>query len=309
MKLVSLHHVRFKVTDLDETERFAADFGLKTVSKTGGTLIMRTSGGDAFSYIAEQAPARAFLGLGFSVESAADLEEAVSRHGATPIRALDTPGGGHGVTLIDPESLRIELVAGITESTLAPLHKPLALNIPSDRPRLNAPQNFRPLEPARLFRLGHVGVYVKDFAAMSAWYQQVLGLLPSDTMYVGDPQAKVVGFFRLNRGEALVDHHSLFLAQAGKTDCHHISFEAQDFEAQFRAHRWLAQRGWELNWGVGRHPLGSHIFDVWFSPDRYRFETFSDTDVLDASKPPGNYEVKEMDMDLWSSDPPDRYFA
>ncbi len=309
MKLVALHHVHFTVTDLDKTERFASDFGLKTASKTNSRLVMRTIGGDAFSYIADLAPARGFLGLGFSVESEADLEEAVSRHGATSIHTLDTPGGGKGVRLTDPEGLQVDLVAGIAETHLEPLHKPLALNIPSNRSRLNASQNFRPLEPARLFRLGHVGLYVKDLAAMSAWYERVLGLLISDTMYIGDPEKKVTVFFRLNRGEALVDHHSLFLAQADKTDCHHISFEAQDFEAQFTAHRWLKQRGWESNWGVGRHPLGSHIFDVWFDPDRYRFETFSDTDVLDASKPPGNYEATTQDMDLWSSDPPDRYFA
>lgn len=270
---------------------------------------MKTAGGEAFCYVAELAAKRAFLGLAFTVDSRAQLEEA-ERLGATPIRELTTPGGGWGVTLTDPEGLCVHLVTGIAEESRQPGQAPLAINLPDRKTRKHVAQITRELGPATLFRLGHIGLYVRDFAVMAAWYQDVLGLLPSDTMHLPDqPDRKVVGFLRVDRGAELVDHHTMFLGQFGKTDCHHISFEIQDFEAQFIAHRWLEKQGWPPNWGVGRHPLGSHVFDLWFDPDGYRFETFSDTDVVDAGRKPGNHDLHHSQMDLWSSDSPERYFA
>lgn len=310
MKVCALHHVRFAATDLDKTEAFGTDFGLITVSRTASELIMRTSGGDAFCYVAEQASERGFLGLAFTVDSMAALEEAVARHGASPIKPLETPGGGWGVSLTDPEGLRVDLVFGVATQPGERGSAPITLNRPDRRDRVNAAQSKRDLGPATLYRLGHVGLYVRNYATASAWYQDVLGLLVSDTMHVPTkPDEKVVGFLRIDAGDQLVDHHSLFLAQFDRTDCHHISFEIQDFEAQFMAHRWLEKQGWELNWGVGRHPLGSHVFDTWFGPDKYRWETFSDTDVVDAGRSAENYDIHYAEMDMWSSDSPERYFA
>lgn len=310
MKVTALHHVRFAVTDLDAAERFGRDFGLHVVERSPDRCVMRTNGGDAFSYIGEAAPARGFLGLAFTVAHREDLEEAVTRHGATPIRVLDTPGGGWGVTLTDPEGLRVDLVTGIADGEAAPSHPLLMLNTPGNVSRHHAAQSTRPHGPAMLYRLGHAGLYVRELGRMLEWYCSVLGLLVSDTMHMPhEPGRQVVGFLRLDRGDALVDHHTLFLAQSGKTDCHHISFETQDFEAQFSAHRWLMERGWTPNWGVGRHPLGSHVFDVWFDPDAYRWETFSDTDLVDATRQAGNHDIHGAQIDLWRSDPPDRYFA
>ncbi len=309
MRVKSLHHVSFAVTNLAQTRRFAQDFGLHTVSDDGQRLFMRTSGGDAWCYRAEQADARAFLGFGFAVESEDDLAEAVERHGATPIRTLDTPGGGLGVTLTSPAGLKIDLVTGIRGEQAGDPAPGLRLNEPGERSRLAVPQSHRELGPATLFRLGHIGLFLSDYAASAAWFETVLGMKRSDSLHPGNPAVTIVGFYRLDHGADWVDHHTLFLGQSDRTDAHHISFEVQDYEAQFRAHRWLEKQGWEPNWGVGRHPLGSHVFDVWFDPDRYRFETFSDTDVVNCNHEPGHYDVHTQDMDMWSSDSPERYFA
>jgi hypothetical protein len=82
----------------------------------------------------------------------------------------------------------------------------------------------------------------------------------------------------------------------------------QDYESQFVAHRWLLSKGWESNWGVGRHPLGCHVFDTWFGPNRYRFETFSDTDLLNQDHETGHYDISKHELDMWSDKPPDSYF-
>ena len=270
---------------------------------------MRTAGGDAWCYMAQQSDQRGFLGLGFVVESEDDLREAVEKHGATPVRALDMPGGGWSVTLTNPEGLKIDLVTGIHEGQPAKPQPYLRLNAPGQYTRLTDPQSHRELGPATLFRLGHIGLFVKDYATSVAWFEDVLGMKRSDSLHPGNPAVPIVGFYRLAHGKDWVDHHTLFFGQSDKTDVHHISFEVQDYEAQFRTHRWLEQRGWELNWGVGRHPLGCHVFDVWFDPDRNRFETFSDTDLVNCDHQPGHYDIHTQDMDLWSSDSPERYFT
>ena len=74
------------------------------------------------------------------------------------------------------------------------------------------------------------------------------------------------------------------------------------------AHRWMKQRGHSPVWGVGRHQLGSHIFDVWRDPDGNRFETYSDTDLLTADAKPALSPIDKVGLDLWSDDHFQKYF-
>lgn len=48
-----------------------------------------------------------------------------------------------------------------------------------------------------------------------------------------------------------------------KFHVHHSSFEVHDMDIQALGHQWLKNKGYELEWGVGRHVLGSQIFDYW----------------------------------------------
>jgi hypothetical protein len=45
---------------------------------------------------------------------------------------------------------------------------------------------------------------------------------------------------------------------------HHSSFEVNDFDTQTLGHDWLRGKGWTNCWGIGRHVLGSQIFDYWY---------------------------------------------
>jgi len=226
MPIRSLHHVSFTVPDIDKTQQFAEDFGLLTVEKSDEHLIMQTGGGDAWCYKAERGD-RGFSALGFLVDDESDLENAVKQHGASPIRKLDTPGGGLGVTLTNPEGLKVDLVYGIEGDTPQEVQPELRLNTPALRTRFAEPQSTRPLAPTSLYPLGHLGLYVKDYKTSAEWFEKTLGLKVSDSMHVpGNPGHTVVAFMRIDRGEEWVDHHSVFLAQSDKTDLHHISFEA-----------------------------------------------------------------------------------
>jgi catechol 2,3-dioxygenase-like lactoylglutathione lyase family enzyme len=308
LRLQSLHHVRFRARDPAASERFAVDFGLQLAARDESRIYLRGAGSDAYNVVIESGERDAFLGAAFMVESRSDLVKAVAEHGAAPIRELKGPGGGLAVTLTDPEGLHWHLVAGVAPVASQPLREPLRVNTAALKERRGTTQYKPALGPPQLLKLGHIGVFVKDFAQQSHWLQTVLGLLPSDILYAGAPDHGIGGFFRLNRGDEWVDHHTLAVFAMGRADCHHVSFEVQDSEAQFLAHRWLLKRGWTPVWGVGRHPLGSHVFDVWRDPSGYRFETYSDTDLCTASQPAQRHDVKDAQMDLWSNEPPDRYF-
>ena len=47
----------------------------------------------------------------------------------------------------------------------------------------------------------------------------------------------------------------------------HLSFEVPDADAVFKDHEYLAGlEKYEHMWGIGRHILGSQIFDYWCDP-------------------------------------------
>ena len=59
---------------------------------------------------------------------------------------------------------------------------------------------------------------------------------------------------------------SLFMAagpDGPPAHVHHSSYEVNDFDTQTLGHDWLREKGWTNCWGIGRHVLGSQIFDYW----------------------------------------------
>lgn len=309
MAILGLHHIHIRVSDLEGTRAFAKDFGCHEVQVApDGKVYLRGAGAEAYMLVLESAATSSLAGLAFAVDDRADLERAIATNGASSVRSLSGPGGGEAVTMMDPEGTAVHLVHGVERRTPTPLRPPAILNQGADKERRGAPQFQPPLEPAQLLRLGHVGLFVRNFKACDAWYRKALGLIPSDVMYAGSPQNTVVGFYRIDRGSQWVDHHTVALFGLGKSDLHHISFEVQNPDAQFIAHRWLDSKGHNPIWGVGRHPKGSHVFDVWREPSGYRFETYSDTDLCTAEIATGVFDITTMDMDLWSNRSHEPYF-
>lgn len=251
MRLKGLHHVCFQVRDLDSLESFATDFGLVTAERTADRLVMRTSGGDEAVYVAGKGDTDAFIGLAFAVEHRSDLQQAVDTLDASSIAASTLPGGGEFVSLYDPDGNQVVLIHGSTGRAQGEAYPELVHNTPFEKRRFGRNQFPRDRGPARLWRIGHIGLFVKSFAQSTAWYAEKFGLIGSDVYHVpGQPQAKIVGFFRLDRGDEYVDHHVVALMQDERGGCHHISFETQDYEAQQRTHRFLGSKDYEAIWGV-----------------------------------------------------------
>jgi catechol 2,3-dioxygenase-like lactoylglutathione lyase family enzyme len=305
--LKALHHVRIGVTDLERTAQFATDFGLTVAHREANRIYFRCAGADAYNLVVEPSEQAKLIAIAFLVESGDALESASQMH-SSRINELSQPFGGQSVTLHDPDEYRIDLIFGVSTREPDALRDNMIVNQGHAKERRGVTQVKRALGAPQLMRLGHIGLFVSNYNASDAWYREVLGFIPSDLMHAGPPANVIAGFYRVNRGKDWVDHHTLAMFGMGRRGLHHLSFEVQDSEAQFMAHRWMKQRGHSPVWGVGRHQLGSHIFDVWRDPDGNRFETYSDTDLLTADAKPALSPIDKVGLDLWSDDHFQKYF-
>ena len=61
----------------------------------------------------------------------------------------------------------------------------------------------------------------------------------------------------------------------------HVSFEVQDMDDVFMGHQHMRDIGkYEHMWGIGRHLLGSQVYDYWADPWRRVHEHWADSDRL-----------------------------
>jgi hypothetical protein len=107
---------------------------------------------------------------------------------------------------------------------------------------------------------------------------------------------------RCDRGDNLADHHTLFLAQLpGKLGLLHAAFEVANLDDLMLGHRHLKTRKWKPAWGVGRHIMGSQIFDYWKDPFGNELEHWTDGDLFTAADPPQKMPMSALLAVQWGS--------
>ena len=107
-------------------------------------------------------------------------------------------------------------------------------------------------------------------------------------------------FFRCDLGETPTDHHTFFIlsnldkrmAPDGEKinpQLSHVSYEVSSLDDVWKGHMQLKTKAefknerYEIAWGVGRHVLGSHIYDYWHDPYGHDHEHMSDGDRITRS--------------------------
>jgi catechol 2,3-dioxygenase-like lactoylglutathione lyase family enzyme len=277
---VDVAHVRFVVADLAKQRAFLKQFGLIEVGEHGGTVYLRATGTAPFCYAVSEGETR-FAGLGIWARNLADLE-ALAAHDGVPVEPLDAPGGGYAVRLSDPDGLTVEVVAGQQMAAPLPLPQPLIWNEGRGHTRIG---QFRRTVagPSTVLRLGHVLLSVSHFPTTEAWYKQRFGLLTSDEISPA-PDVAIGAFMRANRGETPSDHHTVACIQTGgPAGLLHSAFEVSGLDDLMAGHDHLKSAGYEPSWGIGRHILGSQVFDYWRDPHGFEIEHWTDGDQLRAS--------------------------
>ena len=119
----------------------------------------------------------------------------------------------------------------------------------------------------------------------------------------------IIGSFnRLDRGGTYVDHHVFFCVRNERAGLNHFSFEVADIDDVFTGHEHLRKLGkYEHMWGIGRHLLGSQIYDYWSDPWGRVHEHWSDTDRLNAKNGSNLISAEDGLVSQWGERPPERF--
>lgn len=280
IKIEDIAHVRFTAPDLGEMSTFLQEFGLVPELAVDGVLYARGAGTAPFIHATALGEA-GFAGLGLRAASVTDLE-LLARHEGRAVEGLAAPGGGSVVRLTDPDGNLVEVVAG---QSPVPAHA-----VAADHPRNTADAKHRLRQPVRVspgastvLRLGHAVLGVKDFRVTEAWYKSRFGFITSDEIEVA-PGVAIGAFLRCDRGDTLTDHHTLFLLQSPDASAFmHAAFEVANLDDLMRGHDQLKMAQRRSTWGVGRHILGSQIFDYWEDPWGHELEHWTDGDLFIAA--------------------------
>ncbi|CCT72912.1 related to 2,3-dihydroxybiphenyl-1,2-dioxygenase [Fusarium fujikuroi] len=317
IKVVRLVAVHYQHPDLESACAFLRDFGMSEVLREDKRIYFGGYGRDPYLYIAEQSPTarRAFLGGTWAVDSLDDLTKAASKSGASAILDAEGPGGGKKVTLNDPNGFPITFIHGqaLKEPQDHPATRALDKESPVMNHALEKPRKGRFLRfnkgPSPVHKLGHYGYIVPkdDFIKTREWYQSLFNLVTSDSVFNPETGEDSTSFMHIDLGETFTDHHSLFLGANptnGKAFVHHSSFEINDFDSQALGHNWLSEKGYTNCWGIGRHVLGSQIFDYWFDTSGNILEHYSDGDLVNKHVPSTRSPEAPDSLHIWGPNVP-----
>ncbi len=308
IRIEDVESVRFAAPDLDRMHDFLLDFGLTDAADAGdGVLRMRGTG--TAPYMHETVAGEpGFISVALRARSVDDLAVLAAAEGVA-VEPASGPGGGSVVTLRDPDGFAVEVVAGKARVAPLPDGSRAPWNVAFRRERAGASKRLVQ-GPASVVRLGHVVLGVTNAQASWEWWRDRFGLIMSDEVQAPDGNM-AAAFIRCDRGNEHVDHHTLnFAAIPGvPARFHHAAFEVADLDDLMAGNRFLVEKGYRHDWGIGRHVLGSQVFDYWRDPWGHRVEHWTDGDVFNASVAPNVTDIPTMLGHQWGPSAPADFAA
>ncbi|AMO72846.1 VOC family protein [Sphingorhabdus sp. M41] len=300
IKVEDIAYVRFSAPDLSVMRGFLEDFGMSCF-EVGGRTYGKGTDGRPFVHVTEPGEAR-FLGVAFRAKTMADLYR-LAVHEHVLVEDSAEPGGGKIVRLIDPDGYGVEIVAGQSREAPEFPFPDHPFNTAVAKPRLRKAVRLDPT-PAHIRRIGHAVLKVRDFRTSEKWYKDRFGFLTSDEVEAAK-DVPLGAFMRCDRGDKPADHHSLFLAQLpGEIGLLHAAFEVANLDDLMLGHQYLKSKQHKAAWGVGRHIMGSQVFDYWKDPFGNELEHWTDGDLFTAADPPQIQPMSALLAVQWGSPNP-----
>ena len=264
------------------TERFWRDFGFAHRHSSDARLVARGTGTAPCIAIASAAGAPLRRRRRSAMSDDTDLEVYVRRFGARRLapelrspaadrrrvarpvgtQRLAAAGPGANSTRCPPAS-RYAARQHAAARTAGQPHRPHA-------DRAGARRAPRPL-----------GAADRGLPGMADWYIRVLGLIPTDVQYLADG-SPTLAFCRLDLGDTAgrPSHGGLRGRHRGQVRAQRLRGRGPRRARPGPAG--AARAGHRHMWGIGRHLLGSQLFDYWFDPDGFEYEHYADGDVFTA---------------------------
>ena len=273
-----IQSVDIAIPDVQAAEQFyTAAWGLELAERRGEVVYLRASGDDTYVLALHPSPQSAVLCVTFGVSAFEELarltEAVVNAHGSVlrPPRANAGVGGGTSMTIKTPEGYVLRFVHGSSKRRDGSTRR----GLPS--------------------RLSHVNLNCRDIEATRGFFEQVLGFSLTD-------RSAAMAFLRCNR-----DHHVVVLADSGVDGLNHIAFMMPDFDSLMRGVGRMADHGYPVGWGVGRHGPGDNIFAYFVDPFGIVIEHTAEVLQVDDSyipKGPQDWKWPPGRTDQWGAAPP-----
>jgi hypothetical protein len=157
-------------------------------------------------------------------------------------------------------------------------------------------------------RIAHAVLGTPKVKDTVGWFRHHLGFICSDDVYAGQKDNLIGSFNRIDGGETFVDHHVFFAINHSHAGLNHISFEVQDMDDVFMGHQHMRDTGkYEHMWGIGRHLLGSQVYDYWADPWRRVHEHWADSDRLNIKNGSNLLSAEEALVSQWGDPPPQKF--
>ena len=308
VKVTDLAFGRLKSPSLDEAEEFLTRFGLSRAERTKDALYMRGTDPCHHLHVTHRGPAK-FVGLAFYVANEDDLKKFTKAPGASGVEHLDEPGGGQRVRVTDPLGYQMEVLCGLEQVAPLPVRKAV-VNTGEEKTRRAGELMRLPAGPSHVKRAAHAVLMTPNAGETVKWYREMFGLLCSDEVYAGEKSNIIASFNRVDRGDDYVDHHTFLCIEGPHIGLNHLSFEAADIDDIMIGHEHLRKTGkYEHAWGIGRHVLGSQVYDYWKDPWGRVHEHWADSDVLNASAKTNFLPAEEGLNSQWGEPVPEAFIT
>jgi catechol 2,3-dioxygenase len=274
----ALRSVALTVPDLALAEDFfTRTWHLQVVARTDNAIYFRGAGSDHHLLALHHAPGAAqILHITLKARSLNALALASQRtvdaggHVLAPTAPLTEPGGGHAVTLADPDGRVFRLVYGDEQ---------LEAMDASDMP----------------LRLAHVVLNSSHVEDTRQFMEAALDFSMSD-------RTRIMAFMRCNN-----DHHSVALGDTDNNALNHIAFLMSDIDAVMRGGGRMQEAGFPIEWGPGRHGPGDNAFNYFIGPFDVVIEYTAEVEQIDDSYQtgqPSDWTWPQGRVDQWGISPP-----
>lgn len=278
MRPTGLLHIGLQIPRLEVGEAFYKDFGM-SVTERSDVLSFRCPGHDRDQLLVSEGPDKRLRYVAFSVPFGS-VGECQRRLETAGVPLVDAPRGapGDGVWLRDPDGGFVNLREEVPSDTTYPERRH---NYGATRDRIGDPwwPDVLSLVPAPR-RLAHTLFFTPDLARAEHFYTSVLGFQLSDRI-------PGIGVF-LNVGPG--DHHVFGFLASSHRGLHHASFEVIGLDDIMVGAHAMADRGHRIQWGLGRHTLGSNLFHYVRDPWGSWVEYFSDIDQITENWQPRDWD-------------------
>jgi catechol-2,3-dioxygenase len=279
-QVTGLRSIEYNVPDLAKTSRFyELCWGLKKVAEEDGTNYFRATGAEHHIVVLHEGGKASVNRVNFAAADSANVDALHAKLSGLGISTdgnpanISGPGGGYGFGFTDRDGLNYAVNSDVAT------HSDTAME--GDRP----------------FKLSHVVLNSDKVEDQTNFYRDVLGFRVSD-------RTERMNFIRCSP-----DHHSIAFAHNEGPSLNHAAFEVPDFDALMTGSGRMKQKGFPVQWGVGRHGPGNNVFGYFFEPNGMVIEYTAEVEQVDEAAyvtgTPEDWAKRVQGPDRWGfADPP-----